>query len=211
MEAIAVIATGMGVAWASGINLYATIAVLGVMGATGSMELPPELRVLQSEGVIAAALVMYFVEFFADKVPGLDTSWDAVHTFIRIPAGAILAAQAVGEVSQEAQIVAFLLGGAVAGSAHATKAGARLAINTSPEPVSNWTASVLEDIAAVTGLWVAFNHPWVMAGFVVAFFLFALWFVPRVWRLLVAMMGKVAGWFGGGREVAPPPTTDEPT
>ncbi|MBF0170966.1 MAG: DUF4126 domain-containing protein [Nitrospinae bacterium] len=205
MEAIAVIATGMGVAWASGVNLYATVAVLGIMGATGSMVLPPELQVLQSDGIILAALVMFFIEFFADKVPGLDSGWDAVHTFIRIPAGAILAAQAVGEVSQEAQIVAFLLGGAVAGSAHATKAGARLVINTSPEPFSNWAASVIEDVAAVTALWVAFNHPWVMAGFVAAFFLFALWFVPRVWRLLKGALRKVAGGFGEGSRATPPP------
>ena len=173
MDAIAYIGMAMGLAWVSGINLYAAVAVLGILGSTGHMELPPELLPLTNPAVIGVSAFMYCVEFFADKTPGVDVGWDAIHTFIRIPAGAILAATAVGPISEEAQIIAFLLGGTVAASAHAMKATTRLAINTSPEPFTNWGASVAEDVAALGGLWLAFNHPYAMLGFVVVFFLFS--------------------------------------
>ena len=160
MDLVQVIALSMGIAWASGINLYAAIAMLGILGATGHMTLPPGLETLTEPVVIAAAVFMYCVEFFADKVPGVDTSWDAVHTFLRIPAGAVLAAMAVGDVSVPAQIAAGLIGGTLTASTHATKAGARVLINTSPEPVTNWGASLAEDVAVIAGLWVALNYPW---------------------------------------------------
>src|SRR5690606_13897260 len=135
----------MGVSWASGINLYAVLLVLGWGGSTGHIDLPAELSVLEDPLVIAAAGIMYFVEFFADKIPGIDSVWDAIHTFIRIPAGAMLAAGAVGDVTPALEIAAGILGGGIAATSHATKASTRLLINTSPEPVSNWSASLSED------------------------------------------------------------------
>ena len=146
MDITQTIALTMGVAWASGINLYATILVLGYMGMTGNIDLPPDLEILADPMVMVAAGLMYAIEFFADKVPGVDTGWDTLHTFIRIPAGAVLAAGAVGEVGTGAQLAAGLVGGTLATGSHATKAGSRVLINTSPEPVSNWFASVGEDV-----------------------------------------------------------------
>jgi len=201
MDTVQYIALAMGVAWASGVNLYATVAVLGILGATGHMTLPGELIILTKPEVIAVASFLYFVEFFADKTPVVDSTWDAFHTFIRIPAGAVLAAQAVGPVSEEAKFIAFLLGGAVAASSHMTKSVGRLAINTSPEPFTNWAASIGEDIAAVIALWVAFNHPYVMLGFVIVSFAFALWLTPKLWRVFKTMLGRVASLFRSGAAV----------
>ena len=158
-ELISVIALTAGVGWASGINLYALVLVLGIAGATGNIQLPAELAVVQSPLVIMAAGVMYVIEFIADKVPGVDTGWDTLHTFIRIPAGAMLAAGAVGDVTPALEIAAGLMGGTLAGASHLTKASTRALINTSPEPVSNWTASISEDLLVLGGLWTMFNHP----------------------------------------------------
>ena len=138
-----------------------------VAGAGGYIELPPTLDVVQEPLVIAAAGFMYCVEFFADKIPGVDSGWDGLHTFIRIPAGAMLAAGAVGDVTPALSVAAGILGGGVAAASHATKASSRLMINTSPEPVTNWTASVAEDVAVFAGLWAALYHPlWFLAAFV---------------------------------------------
>src|SRR5688572_28971776 len=162
MESIvATIALMMGVGWASGINLYAAILTLGMLGSTSHMVLPPELQILTDPMIIGAAALMYCVEFFADKIPGVDVVWDSIHTFIRIPAGAILAAQVIGDVSPSAEIAAALLGGTLAAGSHFTKAGTRILINASPEPFSNWAASVVEDVAVIAGVWAAVQHPWV--------------------------------------------------
>jgi hypothetical protein len=136
MEAVNVIALSMGAAWASGINLYATLFMLGYMGVTGNIVLPEEMQVLTDPMVMTAAGFMYCVEFFADKVPGVDTGWDSIHTFIRIPAGAMLASTAVGDVTPAVELTAAILGGALATGSHATKSGSRLLINTSPEPLN---------------------------------------------------------------------------
>ena len=128
------LALTLGAGWASGINLYAAVLVLGFLGATGRMDLPAGLEVLSDPLVMLAAGVMYVVEFFADKVPGVDTAWDTLHTFIRIPAGAMLAAGAVGDVGTGAELAAALMGGGMAAASHAAKSGARVLINTSPEP-----------------------------------------------------------------------------
>ncbi|MBW1759654.1 MAG: DUF4126 domain-containing protein, partial [Deltaproteobacteria bacterium] len=133
----------MGVAWASGINLYASILVLGVLGMTNNIVLPPHLQILMNPLVITAAGVMYLIEFIADKIPGVDTGWDALHTFIRIPAGALLAAGAVGDVSPVLGLSAGILGGGLAAGTHADKSGSRVIINTSPEPFTNWGTSVV--------------------------------------------------------------------
>jgi hypothetical protein len=139
-QIIQLIALSMGVAWASGINLYATILTLGIAGATGNIELPQGLQVLSAPMVIGAAGLMYCVEFFADKIPGIDTGWDIMHTFIRVPAGVLLAAGSVGDLSTAAAVTAGIFGGGMALGTHSVKAGSRALINTSPEPFSNWTA-----------------------------------------------------------------------
>jgi hypothetical protein len=189
------LALTMGVAWASGINLYAAVAVLGIAGSTGYVQLPDTLSVVQDPLVIVAACFMYVVEFFADKVPGVDSSWDALHTFIRIPAGALLAAGAVGDVSPAAAVAAGLLGGSVTAATHATKAGTRLLINASPEPFSNFFASLGEDIAVFAGLWAALNHPVVFLLLLILFLLALCWLLPRIWRGLLLLARKIRALF----------------
>ncbi len=198
MDITQTIALTMGVAWASGINLYAAILMLGYMGSTGNIDLPPGLEVLTDPLVMVAAGVMYCVEFFTDKVPGVDTGWDGISTFIRIPAGAVLAAAAIGDVSQAAQLAAAIAGGTLATGTHLTKAGSRVLINTSPEPFSNWTASIGEDVAVIAGLWIALNNPVLFIVLLIAFILLMAWLLPRLWRGIKKVFGVLAGWFGTG-------------
>ncbi len=178
------IALTMGVGWASGINLYAALFTLGILGATGNVVLPPELMVLTSPLVLFAAAVMYLVEFFADKIPGVDSGWDALHTFIRIPAGAILAAAAAGPANPALVVAAALLGGGLATLSHATKAGTRVFINTSPEPFTNWTASVTEDAMVIGGIWAALHHPWLFLALVLVSLILSIWLLPKLWRFI---------------------------
>ncbi|MFV1974065.1 MAG: DUF4126 domain-containing protein [Thiohalobacterales bacterium] len=196
MDITQTIALTMGVAWASGINLYAAIFVLGYLGMTGNIVLPPDLQILSDPMVMVAAGFMYFVEFFADKVPGVDTGWDAIHTFIRIPAGAVLAAGAVGDVGTGAQLAAGIVGGALATGAHLTKAGTRVLINTSPEPVTNWFASIGEDVAVIAGLWTALYHPVLFLVLLTVFILMMIWLLPKIWRgvkKIFAWLGRILG------------------
>lgn len=195
-ELISVIALTMGVSWASGINLYAALLVLGLAGSTGNVDLPPELSVVENPMVIMAAGIMYFVEFFADKVPGVDTAWDTVHTFIRIPAGALLAVGAVGDVTPALELSAGLLGGSMAGASHLTKFSTRALINTSPEPFSNWAASISEDVLVLGGLWAMFNHPWLFVAAMVLFVFMVIWLLPKLWRLLKAIFSRLGQWLG---------------
>lgn len=176
------IALSMGVAWASGINLYAAILVLGLLGLSGSLALPESLQVLQQPLVIGAAGLMYGIEFFADKIQGIDSVWDSVHTFIRIPAGAVLAACAIGEIDPAVVTAAALIGGSLTAGTHLTKTSTRLFINTSPEPFSNIGASVAEDAMAVAGLWVALHAPVVFLACLVIFLILMLWLLPVLWR-----------------------------
>ncbi|MDY6989942.1 MAG: DUF4126 domain-containing protein [Thermodesulfobacteriota bacterium] len=187
----------MGAAWASGINLYAAILVLGLLGVTENIVLPAGLEVLMNPLVIGAAGVMYLVEFFADKVPGVDTGWDTLHTFIRIPAGALLAAGAVGDVNPAIAVAAGIMGGGLAAVSHATKAGTRVLINTSPEPVSNWTASVVEDLAVLGGLWTALHYPWVFIAIIIVFILLMIWLLPKIWRGIKKVLGFIRDLFKG--------------
>lgn len=176
----AILALTMGLAWASGINLYATLLTLGFLAHTGNITLPPDLEIVANPLVMTAAGLMYCIEFFADKMPGVDTGWDAIHTFIRIPAGAMLAAGAVGDLNPAVGLAAAIVGGGIAAGTHATKAGSRVLINTSPEPFSNWLASVGEDVAAIAGVWACIRHPVV---FLIAFFLFVvllIWLLPKL-------------------------------
>jgi uncharacterized protein DUF4126 len=182
MGTIEALSLAMGTAWTSGINLYATVAALGIANRMEMIHLPQNLEVLSHPGVIAIACVMYLIEFFADKVPYVDTGWDALHTFIRVPAGAILAARSLGDMNPALELMALLAGGSIALAAHGTKATARLAINASPEPFSNWAASLSEDITVFGSLWLMFNHPILMMGLVLAFLALIVWLVPKIYR-----------------------------
>ncbi len=209
---IAVIASTMGIAWASGINLYATIATLGILANTGSIILPPDLQILASPTIVMAAGFMYFVEFFADKIPGVDTGWDVIHTFIRIPAGAILAARAIAPIGPEAEVVGMLLGGALAAGSHFTKAGTRVLANTSPEPFSNWALSIGEDVVVIGGVWASLQHPVLFIIAMVLFIILIIWLLPKIYRGITLLFGKIAAFFRG-RSAAPepPPVSTPPT
>jgi hypothetical protein len=199
METVQVLSMTLGTAWAAGINLYAAVFMLGYLANTGSVTLPPGLEVLSDPLVMGAAGLMYCIEFFADKTPGVDTAWDTLHTFIRIPAGALLAAgMASGiEVGQGAELAAYLVGGGLAATSHATKAGSRVLINTSPEPFTNWTASVAEDLAVIGGLWTALHYPWVFLGLLVVFLMLVVWLLPKLWRALKRIARAIGAFFSG--------------
>jgi len=186
MEALDQISTTlaltMGLAWASGINLYATLFTLGYLANTGNIDLPPDLFIITHPMVMGAAGLMYCVEFFADKIPGIDTGWDSIHTFIRIPAGAMLAAGAIGEVNPAIEIAATILGGGMAAATHATKAGSRVLINASPEPFTNWAASVTEDIAVIGGVWTCLNYPLIFLVALVLSIFLMIWLLPKIWK-----------------------------
>ena len=183
MGTLQALSLAMGTAWTSGINLYATVAALGIAGRAEMINLPPDLQVLMHPAVIAVACIMYVIEFFADKVPYVDSGWDVLHTFIRVPAGAILAARSLGDMNPALELVALLGGGAIALAAHGTKATTRLAINASPEPFSNWFASVTEDLAVLGGIWMIFNHPVLMLILVLSFLALVAWLAPKLFRL----------------------------
>lgn len=210
MDITQTIALTLGVAWASGINLYAAMFMLGYMGMTGNTDLPPGLEILMDPMVMLAAGFMYCVEFFADKIPGVDTGWDAIHTFIRIPAGAVLAAGVVGDIGVGAELAAGILGGTLAAGSHITKAGTRVLINTSPEPFSNWFASVGEDVAVIAGLWVALYHPVLFIVLLVLFVLLMIWLLPKIWCGIKKVFGFIRRLFGG-KETADPITKESTT
>ena len=169
-------------AWASGIRLYLVVFVVGLAGNLGYVDLPPGLHILQHPWVIAAAGFMVFMEFFADKVPWIDSTWDAIHTFIRIPAGALLAAGATGDTVSALTVAAGLLGGTITAGTHFTKAGGRAIINASPEPVSNWAASFTEDAMVLGAIWFAFAHPLFFLAMFACFVLLMIWLLPKLWR-----------------------------
>ncbi|MCF6290407.1 MAG: DUF4126 domain-containing protein [Desulfobacterales bacterium] len=195
-----IIALSMGVAWASGINLYAAILVLGLLGVTNNIILPEQLEILMNPMVIGAAGIMYLAEFVADKTPGVDSGWDTIHTFIRIPAGALLAAGAVGNMDPAVILTAGILGGGLAAGTHATKSGSRLLINASPEPFSNWIASLGEDVAVIGGLWIALHHPIVFICLLVLFIILMIWLLPRIWQGIKTLFASIKRLFGDGRD-----------
>jgi hypothetical protein len=187
------VALAAALGWASGIRLYAVLFIVGGLGFLDVVKLPGGLEILSHPWVLTASAFMFLTEFFADKIPGVDTVWDVVHTFIRIPAGAALAASVFGDSSAAATLAAAILGGTLAAGSHFAKAGSRALINTSPEPFSNWAASFGEDLAVGTVLWLAFMHP--IAALVVLGLLVALmiWLIPKVWRLIVRIFDRVRG------------------
>lgn len=186
--------------WASGLRLYAVLFIVGGLGYLHWVELPSGLSVLAHPLVLAASGFMCFVEFFADKIPGVDSAWDVVQTFIRIPAGAALAASVFGDSSTATMLAAAIVGGTLAAGSHVAKTGGRALINTSPEPFSNWAASFGEELAVGTVLWLAFAHP--IAALIVLAVLVALmiWLIPKVWRWLRKLAARMSEWFAGSGE-----------
>ena len=194
-QLISTIAIAMGASWVSGINLYATVATLGLLSRFADLQLPGELQVLTSWWVIGVAGVLYVIEFVADKVPYVDSTWDVIHTFIRIPAGAILAASAFGDFDRSIQMIALLLGGGLALSSHGTKAATRAMLNASPEPVSNVVASILEDVLAVLSIVASMFLPVLLfvivgVGLVISFLVFR-----QILRFFRQVANKFRGWF----------------
>jgi hypothetical protein len=194
-QLISTIAIAMGASWVSGINLYAAVATLGLLGRFSHLQLPGELEVLTSWWVIGVAVALYVVEFVADKVPYIDSTWDVIHTFIRVPAGAVLAASAFGDFDRSIQVIALLLGGGLALSSHGTKAATRAMLNTSPEPVSNWIASIAEDIVAVLSIVASVFVPVLIfvivgAGLVISFLVF-----KKILRFFRQVARSIRGWF----------------
>jgi hypothetical protein len=194
-QLISTIVIAMGASWVSGINLYAAVATLGLLGRFSHLQLPGELEVLTSWWVIGVAVALYVVEFVADKVPYIDSTWDVIHTFIRVPAGAVLAASAFGDFDRSIQVIALLLGGGLALSSHGTKAATRAMLNTSPEPVSNWIASIAEDIVAVLSIVASVFVPVLIfvivgAGLVISFLVF-----KKILRFFRQVRRSIRGWF----------------
>jgi len=204
MDTVQYIALSMGVAWASGINLYAAVFMLGYLGSTGNVDLPPEMMVVTDPMVMTAAGLMYCVEFFADKTPGVDTAWDTLHTFIRIPIGAVLAMSAVGEMTPAVELTAFLVGGSLTAATHATKAGSRVLINTSPEPVSNWFTSLGEDFLVITGIWAALTYPLAFVVFLIFFIILMAWLLPKIWRGIKRIISTLKDFIKGNKQETVP-------
>ena len=196
MEALASLATAAGLGWASGVRLYAVVFFLGLLQQFGIYTLPADLQALGNPWVMGASGFMFLVEFLADKIPGFDSVWDAAQTFIRIPAGALLAAAAVAGGDPGMSIAAGILGGAVAAGSHITKASTRALINTSPEPMSNWTASFSEDALSIGAVWAALVYPLVLLGFLIVFFILAIWLLPKIWRGLKRVLASIRQLLG---------------
>lgn len=184
MSFIGTLGLAMGSAWVSGLNLYAGVATLGLLGRFAQLKLPGDLGVVTNWWVIGIAIGAYVIEFFADKVPLIDSVWDVVHTFIRVPAGAVLAAAAFGDFDKSIQVIALILGGGVALTSHGAKAATRAAINTSPEPVSNIAASIAEDVTAVGAISIAPFFPIVVIIVVAIAVIVSIILTPRIIRHL---------------------------
>jgi hypothetical protein len=195
MDFISTLAISMGASWVAGINLYATVATLGLLSRFAGLKLPGELDVMTSWWVIGVALFLFVIEFIADKIQFVDSAWDIIHTFIRIPAGAVLAATAFGDFDRSVQVIALLLGGGLALSSHGTKAAARAVINASPEPVSNIVVSLGEDALAVVTIVLAVFLPVVVFLIIAAGLVFSFWLLPRVLRFFQKVYRKIRLFF----------------
>jgi hypothetical protein len=196
-EWITTLGTAMGSAWLSGINLYATVVTLGILERFHLVKLPGGLTILGERWVIGLAGILYVIEFVADKIPAVDTAWDAIHTFIRVPAGAVLAASAFAEFDPAVKIAAMIMGGGIALSSHGTKAATRLAANTSPEPFSNIALSLGEDALAFGSAILMAFYPVVILIVVVIFLIVALWLLPKIFRAVRRLLMRARSIFGG--------------
>ncbi len=191
MDLISNLALAGGLSWASGLRLYLTVFIVGMLAKFGYIPLPDSLDILSNNIVLSVAGVLALIEFLADKIPYVDSAWDSIQTFIRIPAGALLAMGAINSADPMVAIVAALLGGSLAGATHATKAGSRALINTSPEPVSNVAASLGEESMLLTGGWLALVHPAVFIGLLCGFILLIFWLLPKLWRGIKSVLGNL--------------------
>jgi CBS domain containing-hemolysin-like protein len=203
-EWLPTLSLALGSAWTSGINLYATITVLGFLQKFGAAKLPGGLDVLDNWWIIGVAGFLYAIEFFADKIPYVDSVWDVIHTFIRVPAGAIVAYAATNQMDESVSMIATLLGGGLAFSSHGTKAAIRATANLSPEPVSNWALSFIEDGIAIIGSILAVFAPVLIAVVLIIFLVFFAWFFPKVVRAVRRLWNATRALFAGKgfREVA---------
>lgn len=190
MEIYSSLSVLLGASWLSGFNAYATIGFLGLFGRLGWLTLPNGLATLEHPAVFGIALALYLIEFIADKVPAIDSLWDSIQTFIRVPAGAILAFAAVGDVAPELKLLATMLGGGLALSAHATKSSIRALVNLSPEPFSNWMLSLGQDGALLLLIWVMFYFPIFMLGILLLFLILFIWFMPKIFRTFGRLFGR---------------------
>lgn len=202
MNPLATLGLGMGSAWLSGFNLYATIVTLGLLSRFHLVQLPGELNVVSRGWVIATAAILYLVEFLADKIPVVDSVWDAIHTFIRVPAGAVLAASAFADFSPTVRVAALLAGGTLALSSHGTKASVRMTANAIPEPFSNIFLSILEDVFTIVLAALAAFHPIVVLGIILVFILVLTWYAPKVLRAIRRMLKQAGTMLGFGRPSA---------
>lgn len=200
MDWLTTLGMAMGSAWMSGINLYATVVTLGLLQRFKLVALPGDLGLVSDWWVIGVAGALYLIEFVADKIPAVDSVWDAIHTFIRVPAGAVLAASAFASFDPSVRLVAFLAGGGVALSSHGTKAATRLAANTSPEPVSNIVLSLLEDALTIGSAILMVFHPVVILVLVAIFVLLAIWLVPKIVRALRGLLLRARALFSPAGE-----------
>jgi hypothetical protein len=191
------IALAAALGWASGIRLYAVLFIVGAIGYAGWFELPEHLQILSHPMVLAASGFMVFAEFFADKIPGFDSAWDVVHTVVRIPAGAALAAAVFGDSPPAWTLAAAIVGGTLAAGSHFTKAGTRVVINTSPEPVSNWVASIGEDLLAGALVYLALVYPLVALVVVAVLATLSIWLLPKLWRFVRAIIERIGRWVAG--------------
>ena len=198
MNPLATLGLGMGSAWLSGFNLYATVLTLGLLHRFRLVELPGDLDSLSQSWVIALAGVLYLVEFLADKIPVVDSVWDAIHTFIRIPAGAVLAASAFAHFDPAVRVAALLAGGTLALGSHGAKATIRATANTSPEPISNIFLSLIEDIATIGLTVLGVFHPVVLLLVVLVFLVLLIWLAPKAFRAVRRKVDQVYSLFSFG-------------
>lgn len=180
-----------GLSWASGLRLYLTVFAVGLLAKFGYVDLPAALDILSNPIVLSVAGILAAIEFMADKIPYVDSAWDGIQTFIRIPAGALLAMGAINSSDPMIATISALLGGSLAGATHATKAGSRALINTSPEPVSNIAASLSEESMLLTGGWLVFAHPAVFIGLLCGFIVLLFWLLPKLWRGIKSVLSHV--------------------
>jgi hypothetical protein len=206
LDTVQTIALVAGIAWASGINLYITILILGLLGHYEYIGLPAQLNILSEPMVMIAAGIMCLTEFVVDKIPGIDSLWDALHTFIRIPAGALLSMLAVAGTDPALELTALILGGTLAAGTHTSKSATRLMMQSSPEPISNWTASIAEDFLVVAGIWTALSQPWIFLAMLTLFICIMIWLLPKLLSALKHTLRVLKDLIAGsGRSQKPAP------
>lgn len=202
LDTVQLLAIAAALGWASGLRLYLAVFLTGLAGTLGWVELPAGLQVLRHPAMLGASGFMLFVEFFADKIPGLDTLWDLVHTLVRIPAGAALAAAVFGADQETWATIAALMGGTLAATSHVAKATTRAAINTSPEPFSNVLMSLVGDSVVPVALWLSWEHPVAFFSALTVVLVVMLGMIWILGKFLRALLRRVSGWFQPGEPIA---------